>query len=56
MIRRFYTEEEGATSIEYGLIASLMFLVIINAVTAVGAANSENYEALTNAVAGASGP
>ena len=54
MIHRFLTEEEGATSIEYGLIASLVFLVIINAMTAVGNANSANYELITNAVAGAS--
>jgi pilus assembly protein Flp/PilA len=34
--RRFLHEEKGATAIEYGLIASLIAVVIIGAVTAVG--------------------
>jgi pilus assembly protein Flp/PilA len=33
---RFFKDEEGATAIEYGLIASLISVVIIAAVTAVG--------------------
>lgn len=33
---RFFKEEDGVTAIEYGLIASLIALVIILAVTAVG--------------------
>lgn len=32
---RFIQEESGATAIEYGLIASLLFLVIIGSVTSV---------------------
>jgi pilus assembly protein Flp/PilA len=34
--RRFLQEEKGATAIEYGLIASLIAVVIIGAVSAVG--------------------
>jgi pilus assembly protein Flp/PilA len=34
--RRFIRDEEGVTAIEYGLIASLIAVVIILAVTAVG--------------------
>jgi pilus assembly protein Flp/PilA len=33
LIRRFLTDERGATAIEYGLICGLIFLVIITAVT-----------------------
>jgi pilus assembly protein Flp/PilA len=33
--RLFLADEDGATAIEYSLIASLIFLVIIGAVTAV---------------------
>ena len=33
---RFYREEEGVTAIEYGLIAALIAVAIIVAVTGVG--------------------
>jgi pilus assembly protein Flp/PilA len=33
-VSQFLREESGATAIEYGLIASLIFLVIISAVKA----------------------
>jgi pilus assembly protein Flp/PilA len=35
-IIRFFKDEEGATAIEYGLIASLISVVIIAAITLVG--------------------
>ena len=35
-IQRFWEDEEGVTAIEYGLIASLIAVVIITAVTLVG--------------------
>lgn len=36
-LQRFHQDEEGVTAIEYGLIAALIAVVIIVAVTAVGA-------------------
>jgi pilus assembly protein Flp/PilA len=36
MIQRFIRDEEGATAIEYGLIAALIAVVIIGAVTTLG--------------------
>ena len=33
---RFLNDESGATAIEYGLIISLIFIVIVSAVTAFG--------------------
>jgi pilus assembly protein Flp/PilA len=36
MIKRLVREEEGATAIEYGLIAALIAVVVIGAVTALG--------------------
>lgn len=36
LISRFVREEEGATAIEYGLIAALIAVVIIGAVTVLG--------------------
>lgn len=35
-MQRFWKDEEGVTAIEYGLIASLIAVVIITAVTLVG--------------------
>jgi len=35
-VKKFWQEEEGVTAIEYGLIAALIAVVIIGAVTAVG--------------------
>lgn len=35
-IKKFWQEEEGVTAIEYGLIAALIAVVIIAAVTIVG--------------------
>jgi pilus assembly protein Flp/PilA len=36
LITRFRKSEKGATAIEYGLIAALIAVVIITAITAVG--------------------
>jgi pilus assembly protein Flp/PilA len=35
-VKRFFCEEDGVTAIEYGLIAALVAVVIITAVTLVG--------------------
>lgn len=35
-MRKFLSDEDGATAIEYGLIASLIAVVIIGAVSVVG--------------------
>ena len=35
-VSRFMSDESGATAIEYGLIAALIAVVIISAVTALG--------------------
>ncbi len=36
MMRKFFRDERGATAIEYALIASLIGMVIIAAVTSIG--------------------
>ncbi|MDP1653409.1 MAG: Flp family type IVb pilin [Rhodocyclaceae bacterium] len=48
-LKRFHQDEEGVTAIEYGLIAALIAVVIIIAVTAVGA----NLNAIFTRIAGA---
>ena len=36
MVRRFIADESGATAIEYGLIAALIAVVIIGALSTIG--------------------
>ena len=43
LIKRFAKDEDGATAIEYGLIAALIAVAIIGAVTALGSSLSENF-------------
>ncbi|MDD2868894.1 Flp family type IVb pilin [Neomegalonema sp.] len=47
MFSRFVKEEDGATAIEYGLLAALISVVIIGAVTLLG----ENVSAKFNTIA-----
>ena len=44
----FCKDESGATAIEYGLIASLIALVIIAGVTAVGTGLSSSFDTVAN--------
>jgi len=39
-LHRFLDDDSGATSLEYGLIVSLIFLVILSALTAFGGTSS----------------
>jgi len=48
-IKRFYANERGATAIEYALILSLMFLVILASLTVF----SDNIKAMFQAVSAA---
>ncbi len=46
LIERFKSDEEGATAIEYGLIAALIAVAIIAAVRAVGGTLSTTFDAV----------
>jgi pilus assembly protein Flp/PilA len=48
LIKRFANDESGATAIEYGLIASLIALAIITAVTSVGTSLSAKFTTVKN--------
>lgn len=50
MINRLWKHEEGATAIEYGLIAALLAVVIIAAVTLVGSDISNMFNSVSNAI------
>jgi pilus assembly protein Flp/PilA len=48
MIKRLMREEEGATAIEYGLIAALIAVVIIGAVTALGTGLTSTFNSVSS--------
>ncbi len=50
IVSRFLKDESGATAIEYGLIAALIAVVVIGAVTAVGTNLSTKFNNISNAV------
>lgn len=47
LFARFVRDESGATAIEYGLIAALIAVVIIGAVTAVGTKLSTTFTSVS---------
>jgi pilus assembly protein Flp/PilA len=49
-VREFLADESGATAIEYGLIAALIAVVIITAVTAIGTNLSNKFTNVATAV------
>jgi pilus assembly protein Flp/PilA len=50
LFARFAKDESGVTAIEYGLIAALIAVVIITAVTAVGTTLSGTFNAIAKAI------
>jgi pilus assembly protein Flp/PilA len=49
-VSRFINDESGATAIEYGLIAALIAVVIIGAVTALGGSIDKQFNAVATAI------
>ena len=49
LLDRFTEDESGATAIEYGLIAALIAVVIITAVTSVGGNLKTQFNNIANA-------
>lgn len=50
MLKQFIRDEDGVTAIEYGLIAALIAVVIIAAVTAAGGAVRDVFQAIADAI------
>lgn len=50
ILGKFLEDESGATAIEYGLIAALIAVVIITAVTAVGTQLSTTFNTISTNV------
>ena len=51
---RFTNDESGATAIEYGLIAALVSVIIIAAVTLMGENLTSTFTSIANALSAAS--
>lgn len=49
---RFRNDESGATAIEYGLIAALIAVAIITAVTTLGGDISDTFDKISKAITG----
>ena len=49
-IKQFIADESGATAIEYGLIAALIAVVIISAVTALGGQLETTFTSVKNGI------
>ncbi len=49
---KFFRDEEGATAIEYGLIAGLIAVVIITAVTTIGTELTATFQTIANKLSG----
>ncbi len=58
LINRFVKDEDGATAIEYGLIAALIAVAVITSLKAVGTQLSTNFDGVQSAIKanGASAP
>lgn len=54
MISRFIQDESGATAIEYGLIAALIAVVIIGALTLLGQSISTKFDTIATEIDAAS--
>jgi pilus assembly protein Flp/PilA len=52
LVTRFLNDESGATAIEYGLIAALIAVVIIGAVTAAGTTLKDTFNSVVTALGG----
>lgn len=50
-MRTFFKNESGATAIEYGLIAALIAVAIIGAVTALGSNTSSTFNKVAQQMA-----
>ena len=51
-IKKVIRDNKAATALEYGLIAALIAVVIISAVTALGTTISSKFEAVTEGMGG----
>lgn len=49
-MRKFFKNESGATAIEYGLIAALIAVAIIGAVSTLGGTTASTFQSVSDAM------
>ncbi len=54
LIRKFRRDDSGVTAIEYGLIAALIAIVLITALTLIGSTLSDKFNKVATAISSAS--
>jgi pilus assembly protein Flp/PilA len=54
-IRRFLSEEDGPTAVEYATMLALIIVICLSAVTALGTNANATFSSVSNALGGASG-
>lgn len=52
ILKKLWQDESGVTAIEYGLIAALIALVIIGAVTTIGTSLNDTFESIAESLPG----
>ncbi len=52
-LKKFFQNEDGATAIEYGLIAALIAVVIISAVTTLGDSIADTFTEISDGMSAA---
>lgn len=55
LARRFRDDRSGATSIEYSLVASLIFLAVVGSITAFGGSMADLFDFVVQAITAAIG-
>ena len=55
-ILKFWNDEEGATAIEYGLIAGLMAVVLVGVLASVGEGIEATFQKIIDALPGKAAP
>ena len=55
MLKRFRNDRRGATALEYALIGSLVFMVALAGMTALGHGANSMYNTITAAIIGSTG-
>jgi pilus assembly protein Flp/PilA len=55
-LKSFWTNEDGATAIEYGLLASLIALAIVGGATALGGSIDALFQRVSTTLGGTAAP
>ena len=55
-VQRFLVSEDGPTAVEYAVMLALIIIVCLTAISSLGTATSEQFDAITTKLNGAAAP